>query len=239
MQLGEAAIRSQWLRPVHCECPSRFKSASSGQSSGAAKRGRGHPSGTPALRVPSRGGPPPPPLPKRRIEKLGSSARPALASDCASSSPSKFASSDARKKSYNGIVRLFSIDRRNNATACLSFDQEPSYGAREVQPEPSKTVARRETESLFFMSLCFFGATDKNHSETDISMSCRRFGSSAKALSNSAMPCSDRWVWFKPPPMISCASASFGLKESTLAIVVSAAARRASKSFDRWAPPTE
>ena len=47
-------------------------------------------------------------------------------------------------------------------------------GACEMQPEPGKTVARREAQSLFFMRLGFFGATDKHLGQTDVSMSCRQ-----------------------------------------------------------------
>jgi hypothetical protein len=47
-------------------------------------------------------------------------------------------------------------------------------GAGEMQPEPSKTVTRREAQGLFFMSLGFFGATDDKLGEADVSMSCRQ-----------------------------------------------------------------
>src|SRR4029077_2560090 len=78
-----------------------------------------HPSVTPALRMPSFRNPPAP-LRKRRIEKPGSSARPALASARASSNFPRFASVAARKKWVSGLVRLFSMERRNNATASSS-----------------------------------------------------------------------------------------------------------------------
>ncbi len=81
----------------------------------------GHCSGTPALRMPpSRNSPCSRPLRKRRIEKPGSSARPALASARASSNLPRFANVAARKKWVSGLVRLFSMERRNNATASSS-----------------------------------------------------------------------------------------------------------------------
>ena len=73
----------------------------------------------------------PPPFRKRRIVKPGSSARPALTSDCASSSLPKLASAAARKKCVSGIVRLISIERRNNATAS-------SLAPRVIFAAPSK-----------------------------------------------------------------------------------------------------
>src|SRR5271166_1773892 len=81
--------------------------------------GGGHCSGTPALGRPSLRNSPAP-LRKRAIEKPGSSARPALASARASSNLPRFASVPARKKWVRGLVRLFSMERRNNATASSS-----------------------------------------------------------------------------------------------------------------------
>ena len=47
-----------------------------------------------------------------------------------------------------------------------------------------------------------------------------------------------RLVWLRMLPMISWASASFGLSERTLVIVASADASRAARSSDRKAAPT-
>ena len=44
-------------------------------------------------------------------------------------------------------------------------------GAREMQPQPSKAVARRESQGLVFMGCSFFRMTDKNLGETDVPLS--------------------------------------------------------------------
>ena len=44
-------------------------------------------------------------------------------------------------------------------------------GAREVEPEPGETVARREAQGFVFMSSSFFGVTDEYLGEADESVS--------------------------------------------------------------------
>src|SRR5271155_3873828 len=91
--------------------------------------GRGHCSGTPALRMPLRTGSiwaryvgssliADQLARAREMEKAGLSARPALTAECASSSRSSCAREAANSKCGYGLFRLASIARRNHAAAC-------------------------------------------------------------------------------------------------------------------------
>ena len=63
------------------------------------------------------------------------------------------------------------MERRNNATASSSAPRVILRAARDMQPEPGKTVARREAKRLVFMSFGLFGAAGEYLGETDVAVS--------------------------------------------------------------------
>ena len=90
-----------------------------------------------------------PPLPERRIEKPGSSARPALASDCASSSLSKIRQPRRQEEKRQRNCSIVLYRPAKQCDDLLVGATSHLCGAREVQPEPSKTVAGERRRASF------------------------------------------------------------------------------------------
>ena len=65
---------------------------------------------------------------------------------------------------------MASIARRNHATACFPTAEVVLRDARDSHPTISHRIARTEAQRLDNVSLCFFGATDKNLTKSDKGM---------------------------------------------------------------------
>ncbi len=113
------------------------------------------------------------PLRKRRIEKPGSSARPALVSDCASSSFPRFASVAASKKWVSGLVRLISIERRNNVTASSLAPRAILAAPAKCSQSQAKLSRGERRMASFSWAPVSSGRPDKYLGETDVAVSCR------------------------------------------------------------------
>ena len=139
----------------------------------ARRRVGGHCSGTPALRRPSKMGSSSARYVgssliavqrarAREMVKVGLSARPALTAECASSSRPSCARAAANTKICMRIISV-GLDRPSKPRDRLLPTAEVELrNARVSHPDVSHRIARTEAQGLGNVSLCFFGATDKN-----------------------------------------------------------------------------
>ena len=107
---------------------------------------------------------------ERETAKAGSSARPALTAERASSSRPSCARAAPNTKCGRGIISV-GLDRPPKPRDRLLprprwFFAMPALS----HPDVSHRIARTEAEGLGNVSLCFFGATDKNLTQSDNGM---------------------------------------------------------------------
>ena len=105
----------------------------------------------------------------RAMLKAGLSARPALTAECASCESTELRECGGQVKICRRIVSV-GLDRPSEPLGrLLTIADVELRQPRDIHPDVSQCIARTEAQGFDNVSLCFFGATDKNLTKSDMS----------------------------------------------------------------------